>query len=230
VSAALAALLMSAAVAQGRLAVPLPGLERVPGHHVTSSAKKKRSSKHKTSAKAGPRGPRGLPGATGSQGAQGAQGLPGGQGLPGAQGLAGAPGPGAFKFYLSEGPSSNDPIHPLLTVGPIQFGMSCEPGKGAGDVKFSVSESLPSAVTVAEFGFDTTNGKAAPYDFDASAPAEPPTTTSSNVLTNERSDTAGVLLISAGGTTTALQMAYGAVGSTYSVGTPAHCYIAGIEL
>jgi hypothetical protein len=225
-AAACGGLLAGGPVAQARLPVPLPGFGLGPAKHHAKPAKK-RHAKHKTSVKpisSGPRGLSGPPGASGSAGPQGPQGIPGPQGVPGPA------GPGATKVYFSQGPVSNDEIHPLLTVGPIQLGIACRPGKGAGDVDLTLSESIPNALNAVEFGFNTTNGKTSGFDFDSSAPAVPPTMSSSNLLTNERSDNAGDLLISVNGTTTWLELVYGAVGATYTPGTPAHCYMAAIEI
>jgi hypothetical protein len=175
----------------------------------------------------GPAGPPGSQGPRGVAGPAGPAGPGGPQGPPGPQGPQ---GPGATKFYLSEGPTSNDPVHPLLTVGPFQLGMSCQPGAGAGDVKFTLSETAREPLMVTEFGFNSVNGSATGFVFDASAPATPPITMSSNVLTTERTDTGGDLIASAGEITSWLEIFYGAVGSTHATGTPAHCYMSGIEL
>jgi hypothetical protein len=222
---ACAVLLAGGAVAQAKLPVPLPGFGQTIGR--THAKPAKHSTKHKPSkpiTKQGPRGPRGLPGA------QGPQGVVGPQGPQGPQGLQGPAGPGATKFFLSEAPTANDEIHPLLTVGPLQIGMSCRPGTAAGDVDFVASESIPNPLTLAEFGFDTTNGKPTPFDFDITTPATAPTVQGENYLSNERFDTAGDVMISANGTTTWLELIYGVVGATYEAGTPAHCYMSGIEL
>jgi hypothetical protein len=224
VGAACVGVLTSGAAAQATLPIPLPGFGlKLAAHHAKPAKTKKHPAKHKASTKQGPRGPQGPPG-VGTQGPQGVAGTPGPQGPQGPQ------GPGATKFYLSEAPTNNDPIHPLLTTGPFQLGMSCEPGTSAGDVKFTLSASIPNALTAAEWGFNTTNGKTSGFDFDTSAPATPPTTSSQNIKTTERTDSSGDLLLNANGTTTWLEIMYGAVGATYSSGTPAHCYMSGIEL
>jgi len=221
-SIACVVLLAGGAVAQAKLPVPLPGFgQTVAGAHAKPA---KHSSKHKPSTKQGPRGPRGLPGAQGPQGVAGPQGIPGPQGLPGPA------GPGAVKFFLSEAPTSNDPVHPLLTVGPLQIGMGCQPGTAAGDVKFTVSESIPNPLITTEFGFDTENGTAKAFDFDIETPITPPTTSSSNLESKDRTDTAGDLVISSNGVTTWLELFYGVVGATYQPGTPAHCYMSGVEI
>jgi hypothetical protein len=223
VGATCVSLLAGGAVAHAALPVPLPGFGlKLAAHHAKPA--KKSHPKKKPISKQGPRGPKGPPGAPGPQGVAGPPGAAGPQGVQGPQ------GPGATKFFLSEAPTSNDAIHPLLTVGPLQLGISCQPGTGAGDVKFSISESVPNALTEAEFGFNTTNGTAKAFDFDGSTPMTPPTTGSSNILTNERMDNAGDVLLSVNGTTTWLELDYGAVGATYAGGTPAHCYMSGIEI
>jgi hypothetical protein len=228
-SIACAGLLTGGTVAQAKLPVPLPGFGlAVAGAHAKPA---KHSTKHKPSkpnTKQGPRGPRGLPGAQGPQGVAGPQGA---QGPQGPQGLQGPAGPGATKFFLSEAPTANDEIHPLLAVGPLQFGMSCQPGTAAGDVKFTISESIPNLLTLSEFGFNTTNGNSAPFDFDGTTAATTaPVTNSENYASNARFDTAGDIMISANGTTTWLEIMYGVVGATYEAGTPAHCYMNGVEL
>jgi hypothetical protein len=108
--------------------------------------------------------------------------------------------------------------------------MSCEPGTSAGDVKFTTSASIPIALTAAEWGFSTTNGLTTGFNFDTSAPATPTSTSSQNIATTERKDSSGDLLFNVNGTTTWLEILYGAVGATYAGGTPAHCYMSGIEL
>lgn len=109
--------------------------------------------------------------------------------------------------------------------------MSCQPGTAAGDVKFTLSESVPNPLAVSEFGFNTTNGKPVPFDFDATTPATTaPVVDSENNASDARFDTAGDIMISANGTTTWLEIMYGVVGATYEAGTPAHCYMNGIEL
>lgn len=221
-SIACAVLLAGGAVAQAKLPVPLPGFgQAVSGTHAKPA---KHSTKHKPSkpsTKQGPRGPRGLPGTQGPQGVAGPSGP---------QGLQGPAGPGAVKFFLSEAPTSNDAIHPLLTVGPIQLGMSCQPGTAAGDVSFTASESIPNPLMVTEFGFNTENGTAKAFDFDIETPMTPPTISSSNIESKDRSDSAGDLVISSNGVTTWLELFYGVVGATYQSGTPAHCYMSGVEL
>jgi hypothetical protein len=221
-SIACAVLLAGGAVAQAKLPVPLPGFGlTVTGAHAKQA---KHHAKHKPSTKQGPRGARGLPGAQGPQGVAGPTGLTGPQGIPGPA------GPGAVKFFLSEAPTSNDAVHPLLTVGPLQLGMSCQPGTAAGDVNFTASESIPHPLMVTEFGFNTENGTAKAFDFDIETPMTPPTTSSSNVESKNRTDSAGDLVISSNGVTTWLELFYGAVGATYQSGIPAHCYMSGVEL
>jgi hypothetical protein len=44
---------------------------------------------------------------------------------------------------------------------------------------------------VAEFGFDTKNGKPEPFDFDTTTPAKAPAVEGENFSSNERFDTAG---------------------------------------
>jgi hypothetical protein len=221
-SIACAVLLAGGAVAQAKLPVPLPGFGlSLAGTHAKPT---KHHTKHKSTAKQGPRGSRGPQGPTGAQGSQGVAGP------PGPAGIQGPPGPGAVKFFLSEAPIANDELHPLLAVGPLQFGMSCQPGTAAGDVKFTLSESVPNPLAVSEFGFNTTNGKPAPFDFDGTGLATAPVVDSENYASNARFDTAGDIMISANGTTTWLEIMYGVVGATYEAGTPAHCYMSGIEL
>lgn len=108
--------------------------------------------------------------------------------------------------------------------------MACQPGTAAGDVDFMVSESIPNPLTLAQFGFDTKNGKPTPFDFDITTPAKASIVEGENIPSNERFDTAGDIMISANGTTTWLELIYGVVGATYQAGTPAHCYMSGIEL
>lgn len=224
-SIACVVLLAGGTVAQAKLPVPLPGFGlSVAGPHAKPA---KHQTKHKPSTKQGPRGPRGL---TGAQGPQGVAGPTGAQGPQGVAGPPGPAGPGAVKFFLSEAPTSNDAIHPLLTVGPLQLGMSCQPGVAPGDVNFTASESIPNPLMVTEFGFDTENGTANPFDFDIETPMTPPKTSSSNIESKDRSDTAGDLVISSNGVTTWLEIFYGVVGATYQSGTPAHCYMSGVEL
>ncbi len=211
-------LLVNAGAAPAKLPIPLPGVwPRVPAHHATTSHKSKKRGHHRTGHRShhGPRGP---------------QGIPGPAGPPGLPGPPGSAGPGATKFYLYEAPTSNDQIHPLLTVGPFRLGIACQPGEEAGAIKFIVSEQITETLNAAEFGFNTTNGKAVAFDFDATTAAQPPTQMETVVKTAERSDTAGDLVVNANGTTTWLEIFYGAIGSTYQAGTPAHCYMGGIEL
>jgi hypothetical protein len=220
IAAACLYLLISPGAAPAKLPIPLPGVSpRVPAHRATGShSEKRRHHKAGHRGRAGPRGPQGIPGPAGP---------PGSPGLPG---LPGSAGPGATKFYLYEAPTSNDQVHPLLTVGPFRLGIACQPGEEAGSVKFIVSEQITETLNAAEFGFNTTNGKAVPFDFDTSSAAKPPTMDEAPVKTAERSDTAGDLVVNANGTTTWLELFYGAVGSTYQAETPAHCYMAGIEI
>ncbi len=224
VGATCASLLAGGAVAQAELPVPLPGFGLEPTVHHAKPAKKSHSKTKKPVGKPGPRGPQGPQGMAGPQGPQGVAGP------TGPQGVQGPPGPGATKFFLSEAPTANDEVHPLLTVGPIQLGIACQPGTAAGDVKFIVSESIPNPLTVAEFGFNTEKGTPNPFDFDGTTPAKAPVVEEKNFESNDRFDTAGDIMISANGTTTWLDLMYGVVGATYQAGTPAHCYMSGIEL
>lgn len=83
---------------------------------------------------------------------------------------------------------------------------------------------------VTEFGFNRENGEAKAFDFDIETPMRSPTTSSSNIESNNRTDTVGNLLISSNGGTTWLELFIGAVGATYQPGTPPHCYMSGVEL
>jgi hypothetical protein len=135
-----------------------------------------------------------------------------------------------MKFYLYEAPTTGDSVHQILTAGPFRLGIACQPGKEAGGVDFIVSEGITETLNAAEFGFDTTNGTTSAFDFDLTVPAKEPAQEGSEIKTNERSDTAGDIVMNGPGGTTWLEIFYGVIGATYQSGTPAHCYMGGIEV
>jgi hypothetical protein len=114
----------SAASAAEQIVLPLRTVTTRHGGATSAKKKKKKSSGR------GPRGPRGPAGPVGPAGPIGPTGA---TGATGPQGLA---GPGATKVSLVEMPTENDPIHPVLTTGPLQLAISCRPGKTAGAIAF----------------------------------------------------------------------------------------------
>ncbi len=140
--AVLAAMLAIAAPASAT-SLPLPLHWHVVRVHAAKKGKKKPTPSN--------RGPRGATGPKGATGPAGATGLPGPTGATGATGATGPAGPGATKFFFAEAPKAGDIEHQVLTVGPLQLGLSCTPGKAAGEVAFTIYESFPVAgVQVAE--------------------------------------------------------------------------------
>jgi hypothetical protein len=146
VGAALAVLVATSASVASASAVPLP----VPlhWHVVRAHAAKKSSSKSKSKPSKSNRGPRGAAGPKGATGATGPAGAPG---ALGPVGPAGSAGPGATKFFFSEAPTAGDIEHLVLGTGPLQFGLSCTPGKSPGEIDETIYESFPVAgVEIAE--------------------------------------------------------------------------------
>jgi hypothetical protein len=142
----LAATAAAGASASDRIYLPLHTVRTI--HH----AKSAKTKKHKTSNR-GPRGPRGPAGPTGPTGATGATGA---TGPTGATGATGPMGPGATKVALFEVPVAGDPIHHVLTSGPLQFGLSCRTDSTPGDVVVTAYLTIPAAPTVLSAG--TTGG------------------------------------------------------------------------
>jgi hypothetical protein len=222
-------LLAGAAAADASMLLPL----------ATPAAKHaKRASAHhgkKKSSNRGPRGPIGRTGprgATGPQGSGGLQGAGGPAGPQGPQGSQGPAGPGATKFYFSEAPSIGDPIHPVLTVGPIQYGLSCQPGKVVGDVKFTLWVTVPDPLAVSVFAA-VVQGKPETTTFtvlDAMLPAKSLTPTETLVPSNSRKSETGNFTVNVGGALTWIWISAGAVGATAESEVPPHCYTSGMEL
>jgi hypothetical protein len=204
-------------------AKPLPKpVKRASAHH----GKKKKSSNR------GPRGPIGRTGPQGASGPLGASGPQGGAGPTGPQGPQGPAGPGATKFYFSEAPTPGDPIHPVLTVGPIQYGLSCQPGKVAGDVKFTLWVTVPNQLAVSVFAavVESNPEKTTFSVLDAALPAKPITPTETLVPSNSRKGETGNFTVNVGGALTWIWISAGAVGATAQSEVPPHCYTSGMEL
>jgi hypothetical protein len=52
-------------------------------------------------------------------------------------------GPCATKFFYDAQPTTEDPEHPVLTVGPLQLGTSCQPGAKPEDINFTYYLTVP---------------------------------------------------------------------------------------
>jgi hypothetical protein len=177
VGVACASLLAGGAVANANGLASLPGavIKRASPRAGAGLHHGKRASTRHAKKKASNRGPRG------PRGAQGTAGLQGGQGMTGAQGPQGPQGPqipGASKFFFSESPAVADPIHPVIPIGPIQFGVSCQPGASEGEVVLGFSTTIPSPIswttvtTVSGTGEATTSSV---YDASTAVPVPPQT-------------------------------------------------------
>src|SRR6202035_183272 len=186
--------------------------------------KKSHAAKKKKKAKTlrGPAGPRGLMGPLGPAGTPGAAGP---QGPIGPIGPMGPMGPGATKFYYDSAPIPGDTEHPVLTVGPLQLGVSCKPGEKPGDVNFTYYITIPAAplkdisTSFGETGTSvstiTINETASHVPIPTNVPAAGPALTSSGEL----------MLQGPSGGPAYLAITYGA-----ETKPTAHCFMAGYEL
>jgi hypothetical protein len=222
--AACLSLLSGAAAADATTLLTLPGATTKP-----AAKHGKRASTHHAKKKISNRGPRGPIGPSGATGATGATGPQGPAGSTGAQGPQGPAGPGANKFYFSEASSSEDPNHPVLTSGPLQFGLACQPGgKAVGDVKGMLTSTILSAVSVTASGTKLESGTTTPVLLDATLPARGPAPVELYAPANGATAEFATFMVNAGGSLTWLEIWTGADGAT--AGTPAHCYLSGMEL
>jgi hypothetical protein len=195
------------------------------------AATKKAKSKKK--AKRGPRGPRGPKGNPGTAGPQGAAGPTGAAGPQGATGPMGPAGPGAFKFAYSSAPVAGDPNHPVLEQGPFQMGLSCQPGTAAGDVKLTLTLTVPQALTFQQFlafhdsTASPTNSTVVNQGSQAAGPGIP---ISSNVAAGRALDTYGNLVLKdSAGTVSVVTVFYGVDATTGPSSHPG-CYLSGMLL
>jgi hypothetical protein len=193
-----------------------------------TTATKKAKSKKK--AKRGPRGPKGNPGTAGPQGAPGPTGAAGPQGATGPMGPA---GPGAFKFAYNSAPVAGDPNHTVLDQGPFQLGLSCQPGTAAGDVKFTLTLTVPQAFTFQQFlaSHDSASTPANSTSvIHGSQAAGPGTPISTNVIAGGGLDIYGnVVIKDSAGTVSVVTVFYGANAAT-GPGSQPGCYLSGMLL
>jgi hypothetical protein len=54
-------------------------------------------------------------------------------------------GPGATKVSLFEVPTAADPVHHVLTSGPLQLGISCRTTSTPGEIAFTLYLTIPGA-------------------------------------------------------------------------------------
>jgi hypothetical protein len=200
----------------------------------TKAATKKAKSKKK--AKRGPRGPRGRRGPKGNTGPAGAQGAPGTTGAAGPQGATGPmgpAGPGAVKFAYSSAVVGGDPNHPVLDQGPFQLGLSCKPGVAAGDVKITLTITVPQTLRYQQFLASYDSASATPNSTlvgQGTQAALPATEAPTNVLAGKRLDSyANVVLQDPAGTVSVLTLFYGADAATGPSSNPG-CYMSGMLL
>jgi hypothetical protein len=119
---------MAGVVVAGALSLALPALATAgDGGHGKHHAHAAKGTKHSTKPKSKNTSNRGPRGYTGAKGATGATGATGAAGAAGATGAPGAAGPGALKGSLFlEAKEEHDSVHPVLTSGPLQLGLSCD--------------------------------------------------------------------------------------------------------
>jgi hypothetical protein len=120
----------------------------------------------------------------------------------------------------------------VLTVGPIQYGLSCQPGKAAGDVKFTLWVTVPNPLAVSVFAA-VVEGNPEKTTFtvvDATLLAKPTTPTETLVASNARKSETGNFTVNVGGALTWIWISAGAVGATAQSEVPPHCYASGMEL
>lgn len=193
-----------------------------PAHAAKKKSHAAKKKKKIVKALRGPVGPRGLMGPAGPAGTPGAAGP---QGPQGTIGPIGPMGPGATRFYYDAKPAAGDPEHPVLTVGPLLLGASCQPGEKPGDVNFTYYLTIPAeplndiSTNFGETGTSvsttTIHETATNVPVPDNVPAAGPASTSSGELMLE-GPTGGpaYLLITYGAETT----------------PTAHCFMAGYEL
>ncbi|MDQ6811716.1 MAG: hypothetical protein M3Z95_07455 [Actinomycetota bacterium] len=134
------------------------------------------------------------------------------------------------KFFFTESPAVADPVHPVIPIGPIQFGISCQPGALEGEVVLGFSTTIASPIswttvaTVSGTGEVTTSSV---YDASTAVPVAPQTSLKF-VKAKGRRDQTATFIIDASGFITWLQVSLGAVGGENSA--PSHCYMSGIEI
>ena len=206
-------LLVLAVGGAGALSAAPAALAKKTGH----TAKKKSHKKVTPRGPKGPAGPMGLPGPAGPAGPTGATG---------ATGLTGPMGPGVAKFFYYASPSLGDPEHTVLTVGPLQLGVSCQPGTAPGDIDFTYYVTIPAApLNVVTTTFDEGGSS-------VSTQTIPTTVTNAPISTNVPA--AGPVYTSSGelmlqgptGGPAYLRVVYGA-DPTAAV---PHCFMTGYEL
>jgi hypothetical protein len=189
-----------------------------------------KKAKSKKKAKRGPRGPKGNSGPAGAQGAPGPTGAAGPQGATGPMGPA---GPGALKFAYNSAPVAGDPDHPVLTQGPFQVGLSCQPGAAAGDVKLILTLTVPVTLSFEQLLISYNTPSATPSNTRVDQgiqPAAPPTMAPVNVLAGKTvANYANLILQDPAGTISVLTLFYGANAQTGPSSNPG-CYLSGMLL
>lgn len=192
-----------------------------------------KKAKTKKKAKRGPRGPRGPKGKQGPAGPQGTPGPTGTAGPQGATGPMGPAGPGAFKFAYNSAPVAGDPNHPVLDQGPFQLGLSCQPGSAAGDIKITLTVTVPLAITFQQFlaSHNPANAIADTTSVtQGTQAAGPGVPISSNVLAGKKVDIYGnVVIKDSAGTVSVLTVFYGVDATTGPDSIPG-CYLSGMLL
>jgi hypothetical protein len=133
------------------------------------------------------------------------------------------------KFSFVGAPTVGDPDHAVLPTGPFQLGISCRPGKSAGDINLTLFATIPSPLEYTQTleAVSPSPPQPAPSVKEGLEPARPITESSSNVEAGKNPEVWAALMVTDLGTGESawLSLWYGA-----TTGASPHCFIKGIEL